>query len=120
MRHRPRRFGAIVMALEAVDLYACVLVTTGAKMLLAGDARIFSICVRSHMTIDTALEAVLFGTNTSVRGFIALMKDELHVVTSHDVSGFHALFPLGLWDRGNLGIRNTIAGAQGHNDERHA
>lgn len=108
------------MAPEAVNFYACVVVTISAKMLLAGDTRVFTVCIWRHMTIDTSVETMLFGTNTPMRGFIPLMKYELHVVTPHDLSGFHALLPLGLWDRRNLGIRNTIVGTQGHDDARRA
>lgn len=120
MRRCPRLFWAIPVAIEAIDLHTRIAVATGAKMLLAGDARIVTVCIWRHMTIDTTVETMLFGADAPVRGFIPLMKDELHMVTPHDVGRLHALFALGLRDRRNLGIGNAIAGTQGHNDARHA
>ena len=120
MRRCPRLFRAIPVAIEAVDLHARIAVATGAKMLLAGDARIVTVCIRSHMTIDTTVETMLFGADTPMGGFIPLMKDEYHVVTPHDVGWLHALFTLGLRDRRNLGIGNAIAGTQGQDDARRA
>lgn len=107
----------VIVTPKAIDIHTCIDVATGAKMLVAGRARKFTIRARSYMAIDTAYEAMLFGTYSPVCGFITLMEDELHMATPHDIRWFHALLALGLRNLGYFWVGNLSTDAQGHDEE---
>ena len=52
-------------------------------MLVIGHPNNFSIAIWGDMTVDAFGQAMFFAANTLVHGFIALMQQVIHVISSH-------------------------------------
>lgn len=93
------------MALEAVDFYRGIAMTAIAEMFTAFHARGLAVCARRHVAIDTFLQAMPFRAYTLMHGFITLVQNKFHVITTHDFGRLHTTFAFGRRDSGE---RNSV------------
>jgi hypothetical protein len=76
------------VALETVNLYGCVVVTTLAKIgVRCGNA----VGGLAGMAIDASLQAVLAGSHAPSERVVALVFEQLHVVAPHEGGVLDAL-----------------------------
>lgn len=88
------------MAFEAVDLNAYSHVTGGAKEVFIVASCDFTRCVGRNMTVDTLDQASLFIANSLPHGFIALVEQHRHMVSTHFFDWCDA--GLALWGRNDI------------------
>ncbi|MCH7880755.1 MAG: hypothetical protein IIB69_04090 [Proteobacteria bacterium] len=100
------------MAFETVDLNAYGQMATGAKIAFVGKSSYRPRSIRSHMAVNTIRQACLLIANTLLYGFIALMQQHCHMLSTHFFDWRDA--GLALWRRHDITLcipdRATISG----------
>jgi hypothetical protein len=86
------------MALEAVYLHRCIVVTGTAKMLRAGDCNCCRVGTRNGVATDAFLEAVPLCANTIAHRIVALVFEQVHMIAAHEFGIFDTTIALSHWN----------------------
>ena len=76
------------MTFEAVDLDSGIGMATLAEILVAAEHAVVHL---AGVAIDAVGKAVFAAANTFAHCLVALVHDQLHVITAHELWVFHAL-----------------------------
>lgn len=88
-QHRGIRSGSCCVTLETINTRAGVGMTGLAKLASCIDPDVIPLFVLLCMTIQTSGQTILFSSDTQTHGLVSLMKQELHVVSTHNVHRFN-------------------------------